>query len=104
MVGVKILNIPSGIFNILENMESKRKTSNFMTRYEYTKLISARAVQISNGGERGTPLVKIEGVFDPIEIAKAELKERVIPLKIVRNLPDGTVEEFSIDEINIRDY
>ena len=54
---------------------SDEKTS----KYEEVRVISARALQISQGAP---PLVKVpKDLVDPIEIAKLEWKEGVIPIE-----------------------
>jgi len=81
-----------------------RKTSAYMTKYEYARLLATRALQISAGTERGRPRVDAEGLYDPSEIAKCEIHERVVPLVIRRTLPDGSVETWSVKDMHIRDY
>ena len=50
------------------------------TRYEMTRIISARALQIAQGSP---VLVKVpRGVSRPIEIAELEWKEGLIPINI----------------------
>ncbi len=83
-----------------ENIDG-RLTSPYMTRYEYTECVGRRAVMIANGCD---PLVDYENMFDPIEIARKEILERKIPLIIIRKLPNGKIEEWSIKDMNIRDY
>ncbi len=53
------------------------------TKYEKARIISARAMQISMGAP---PLIKIENVnvLDPLEIAKLEFEEDVLPIEVVR--------------------
>jgi len=52
------------------------------TRYEMTRIISARALQIAQGAP---PLVKLpRGETDPIRIAELEWKEGVIPITVKR--------------------
>jgi len=52
----------------------------YRTRYEKTRIISARALQIAQGSP---VLIKIpRGVSKPIEIAKLEWKAGVIPIDI----------------------
>lgn len=81
---------------------SKKRTIDYTTRYEYTMLIACRALQISFGKP---PKVDIGDIKDPNEIAKMELHARVIPLIIVRTLPDGTKETWNVNkEMHIRDY
>lgn len=74
-----------------------KQTNNYMTLYEFTKIIGVRSEQIMRGSQ---VLVKTSST-DPIEIAKEELRERVIPLKIRRTVPDrGTVrtEDWYVSE------
>ena len=53
------------------------------TRYERARIIGARALQLSMGAP---PLLKIEKLrsIDPIEIAKQEFEENVLPITVVR--------------------
>lgn len=44
-------------------------------------------------------MVDIEGETDPLKIAMKELRERKIPIKIRRYLPDGSHEDWSIEEL-----
>lgn|SRR5690606_6387950 len=85
-----------------ENFNIK-KTSNRMTRFEYTMLVAARALQISAGM---TPLIdyKKEGLIEPLEIAERELNERIIPLVIQRTLPDGSKEVWKVKDMLIKNY
>lgn len=60
------------------------------TKYEIARIIGARALQIS----MGAPLLldlKEEGFeklkYNPIEIAKLEFKEGILPITIKRPLP-----------------
>ena len=58
------------------------------TRYERTRLIGARALQIS----RGAPAMVKTKINDPIAIAQLELEKGVIPMDVrmkgARNHPD----------------
>ncbi len=50
------------------------------TRYEKTRIIAARSLQISQGAP---VLVKVpKGMTDPLEIAKLEWERGVIPIDI----------------------
>jgi DNA-directed RNA polymerase subunit K/omega len=54
--------------------------SKYKTRYEKTRIISARALQISQGSP---VLINVpRGVTKPIEIAEMEWKAGVIPIGI----------------------
>ena len=62
-----------------------------LTRFEVARLVGARALQVSLGAPI---LVKVEEI-NPIEIAKGEFKEKIIPITIKRKLPNS--EEIVID-------
>ncbi len=62
-----------------------------LTRFEVARLIGARSLQIS----LGAPVLVQAEQTNPIEIAKAEFKERIIPITIKRKLPSS--EELVID-------
>lgn len=60
----------------------------FLTRYEKARIVGARALQISFGA----PILvdKPKGMIDPIKIAQLELKSKILPLTIRRELPSGS--------------
>ena len=63
-----------------------------LTRFEVTRLVSARALQLSLGAP---PLIKVkEGVSR--DIAREEFEKRVLPLSVLRRYPDGTVERVDL--------
>ncbi len=76
--------------------KSKRKTSRFMTKYERARVLGTRALQISMNAP---VMVDIKGETDPLKIAMEELLQRKIPMIIRRYLPDGSYEDWSIDEL-----
>ena len=39
------------------------------------------------------------GLTDPLAIAELELKEKKIPLMVRRYLPDGSHEDWGVDEL-----
>lgn len=82
------------------NTENKpqRTTLNRMTIYEKAHIIGVRAAQLSDDAP---PFVDIENMTDCIQIANKELEERKLPFIIRRNLPDGTYEDWSIDDLLI---
>ncbi|MBU0461507.1 MAG: DNA-directed RNA polymerase subunit K [Nanoarchaeota archaeon] len=67
-----------------------------LTKYEKARLIGSRALQIAMGAPF---LVKIskkkleEIKYNPVEIAKLELIEDVMPMTVVRPLPKAPAEE-----------
>ncbi|CAK9294637.1 unnamed protein product [Gordionus sp. m RMFG-2023] len=79
---------------------SQRITTPFMTKYERARILGTRALQIS----MCAPLmVELEGETDPLQIAMKELKARKIPILIRRYLPDGSYEDWGVDELIITD-
>jgi len=74
----------------------ERRTTRFMTKYERARVLGVRARQIS----MNAPLmVEPEGETDPLQIALKELREQKLPLIIRRYLPDGSFEDWAIDEL-----
>lgn len=61
--------------------------SDRLTRFEFARLIGARALQISLGA---FVLVQTKEI-DPIKIAKEEFKQKVIPITVKRKTPTGEV-------------
>jgi DNA-directed RNA polymerase subunit K len=62
-----------------------------LTRFEVARLVGARALQIS----LGAPILVETKSLDPIEIAKEEFKQKIIPITVKRRLPSG--EEMVVD-------
>ncbi|KAF0699266.1 Aste57867_10166 [Aphanomyces stellatus] len=77
---------------------ANRITTRYMTKYERARVLGTRALQISMNAP---VMVDIEGETDPLKIAMKELAERKIPIIIRRYLPDGSYEDWSIDELII---
>ncbi|HMF29785.1 MAG TPA: DNA-directed RNA polymerase subunit K [Candidatus Lokiarchaeia archaeon] len=63
----------------------------FLTRYERSRIIGARALQISFGAPI---LTTLPSHLDPMKIAEKELREKMLPLTIRREYPelDGAKE------------
>ncbi|GMN46001.1 hypothetical protein TIFTF001_015192 [Ficus carica] len=83
-----------------EPVERPRKTSKYMTKYERARILGTRALQISMNAP---VMVELEGETDPLEIAMKELRERKIPFTIRRYLPDGSYEDWGVDELIVED-
>eukprot|EP01122_Echinamoeba_exundans_P002650 TRINITY_DN1260_c0_g1_i1.p2 TRINITY_DN1260_c0_g1~~TRINITY_DN1260_c0_g1_i1.p2 ORF type:complete len:125 (+),score=44.20 TRINITY_DN1260_c0_g1_i1:171-545(+) len=81
-----------------EEAKKNRITTPFMTKYERARILGARALQIAMGAPI---MVELEGQTDPLEIAMMELKKKKIPLIIRRKLPDGSYEDWGVDELII---
>ncbi|XP_047335050.1 DNA-directed RNA polymerases II, IV and V subunit 6A-like [Impatiens glandulifera] len=83
-----------------EPIERERKTSKYMTKYERARILGTRALQISMNAP---VMVELEGETDPLEIAMKELRQRKIPFTIRRYLPDGSYEDWGVDELIVED-
>lgn len=66
----------------------------FITRYERSRIIGARALQLSYGA---SPFIEIPpDLTEPMHIAAYELNNRVLPITIRRSLPDGTCQNIPV--------
>jgi DNA-directed RNA polymerase subunit K/omega len=77
-----------------------------LTRFEYARILGARALQISMGApvlvelEESTDtdeekdVVKEQG--DPLLIAEKEIKKTLLPIQIRRTLPDGKYQDIPL--------
>lgn len=78
---------------------NKNKTKNILSKYERVKIIGVRAEQLQRGAIAN---VKVDDEnFNPVEVAKRELEERLIPFMVVRKLPNGTKEYWRLDDMII---
>lgn len=71
-------------------------TRPFLTKYEKVKLLATRTNQLARGAK---PMIKnVDYNITPKELAKLELKEKVIPLIVLRPIPNGKPERWKITE------
>jgi DNA-directed RNA polymerase I, II, and III subunit RPABC2 len=89
--------------DVIEAVAQPRKTRGFYTKYEYTALVAMRAQQLADGAK---PLVDLTGLrqSDPLfvwTVAKREIEQRKLPFVVRRQLPDGTAEFWSTQELEI---
>jgi DNA-directed RNA polymerase subunit K/omega len=64
-----------------------------LTRFELTRVLSARSLQLSLGAP---PLVKKVKELSMIEVAEKEYKEKVLPLSVLRKYPNGVVKRVEL--------
>lgn len=72
-----------------------RITKPFMTKYERVKLLGVRTQQIASGAK---PMLKNTKDLSPIEIAKLELENKVIPLIIHRPMSNNKIEVWKVSD------
>ncbi|MHA1196235.1 MAG: DNA-directed RNA polymerase subunit K [Promethearchaeota archaeon] len=72
----------------------------FLTRYEKARIVGARALQISFGA----PILieKPKNLIDPIKIALLELKSKILPLTIRREMPNGEYQDIPINKLILK--
>ena len=72
-------------------------TTPHLTKYERARVLGTRALQISMNAPT---LVELDpGQSDPLQIAMKELQAKKIPLIIRRYLPDGSYEDWKVNEL-----
>ena len=82
--------------NVIENMEKHtKKTIPILTKFEKAKIMGVRLQQLAYGAK---PRVNTDGLKNIHEIVDKELKERKILFIIRRNLPNGTYEDWKLEE------
>ncbi|XP_065068409.1 DNA-directed RNA polymerases I, II, and III subunit RPABC2-like [Rhopilema esculentum] len=81
-----------------QQRQKKRTTTPYLTKYERARILGTRALQISMNSP---VMVELDGETDPLQIATKELKARKLPILIRRYLPDGSYEDWAIDELII---
>ena len=92
--------------NIEENINEEkqfrtgadRKSFPRMTRYEFVRLIGERKQQLSLGAKS---FIKNKDDFTIDELVLEEFKNKLIPFKIRRKLPNNIIEEWDINELDI---
>ena len=86
---------------VIVNKED-RISDGFISEYEYVRVLSIRSKQIMLGGKimlkNGEELRKR---MSPREIAEMEIKGKCCPLIIVREMCNGTVERWSVNELEV---
>ncbi len=77
-----------------------------LTRFEYARILGARALQISMGApvlaeaeetpeaEKDESKNREQG--DPLHIAEKEINNRLLPIQIRRSLPDGRYQDIPL--------
>ena len=76
-----------------------RRTANRLFLYEKVRILGDRTAQIAQGAK---PMIKgVEGM-DPRTITQLELESKMIPIKIIRPLPNGMKEKWSLKELHLK--
>lgn len=73
-----------------------RVSPSLLTQYEMVRIIGERTKQLMEGAK---PLVKNYQGLPYDKIAIEELKNNMVPFKIVRPMPNGTLELWRLEEL-----
>jgi len=66
-----------------------------LTRFELTRVLSARSLQLSLGAP---PLVKRTSELSMLQVAEKEFLQKVLPLSVLRKFPNGTIKRVELFE------
>lgn len=84
-------------------MSDVKRTAPKLFSNERTKLIAIRISQLERGAKTKIKPEDIPGrYYIPENIAIEELKRDLIPMKVVRILPDGTKEYWKTEEFEYK--
>jgi len=87
---------PKGVSRVVP--VSARRTNPIMTKFEYSYIISQRAMAI----EHNSPRMNLETKFiHSIDIAREETEMGLNPIIIQRVLPNGDIEEWKCSELRV---
>lgn len=81
-----------------EEEDVPKRTNPYMTRFEFTKLVATRVVQL----QAGAPCtIDRKPGMSLSDIAEAEVRARTAPLIVRRLLPDGSHEEWRLTDLHM---
>jgi DNA-directed RNA polymerase I, II, and III subunit RPABC2 len=80
-------------------MDENHTTIPILTKYEYTRILGVRASQIENG----SPLFidVSDTLIDSYLIACEELHQKKLPFIVKRPLPNGSIEYWKLEDLEI---
>jgi DNA-directed RNA polymerase subunit K/omega len=79
-------------------IKEERISLNVLTKFERASIIGFRASQLRHNDVK--PYINVDrGKFTPYEIAKMELRQKVLPYLVKRSLPNGKVEVYHLKEL-----
>lgn len=80
-----------------ELVGEERRSQPYLGSFAKARLIATRAKQLELGYPPAIPRERLKSI-EPQRIARQEIEEKVIPLKIIRKFPDGTYEIWNIKD------
>lgn len=94
------INVDENEFNsdLYIKPEDRRSVSH-LTQYERVRILGDRTAQLAQGAK---PMIKGADGMEPRIIAQLELESKMIPIKIIRPLPYGKKEIWSLSELRLK--
>ena len=80
-----------------EELKKSYKTSNILTKYEKTKILSERCQQLNNGSISYIKDIQSDNIY---EIANEELKKKLIPFIIKRPISND-FEYWKLEDLEL---
>jgi DNA-directed RNA polymerase subunit K/omega len=77
-----------------------RITSEFITKYEFARVVSIRAKQIERDNLVFTTIPP--NITDPIAMAVQEIRDKKCPLSVVRKIGLNLAEKWDVNEMAVR--
>jgi len=71
----------------------------FMTNYERVRLLGDRTAQLAQGAK---PMLKGVESMEPKVIAQLELESGMMPIRVIRPLPNGKKEMWTVRELKLK--
>ena len=94
----KIENI-SEFYDKIDN-QTKFITSNYLTKYEKTKLLGIRANDIDHGSKLFISVDEISQ-YSSLDLAEMELEQQKLPYIVKRYLPNNKIEYRKLSDLKI---
>lgn len=83
-----------------QNIDDPRHTTlPILTKYEYTRILGVRANQVEQGAALFVTVP--DTMIDSYLIAKEELHQKKLPFIIKRPIPNGTIEYWKLEDLEI---
>jgi len=80
-------------------LPENRVSANVLTNYERTRLLGLRTEQITRGAK---PMIKGVSHLDPQIIAQLELESKMMPIILIRTLPNRKKEKWFMRELSLK--
>jgi len=80
-------------------LPENRISSNVLTNYERVRLLGMRTSQLTQGAK---PMIKGVAHLDPQIIAQLELESKMMPIILIRTLPNKKKEKWFMKELTLK--